>query len=71
MTPISLHSLAPVMRDVRHAVENSKPFYDMLSDALVWSDELPPTFVREFHLLRPVLRHRTSLILVERSEFEP
>lgn len=40
--------------------------YDVASDSLVWSDELPQQGVfriKELWCLRPILRYRTSLIL--------
>lgn len=38
--------------------------YDVMSDALVWTDELPRSrAVRDLWCLRPVLRFRTGLML--------
>ena len=39
--------------------------YDVMSDALIWSDELPDLTtipIRKLWCLRPVLRYRTSPI---------
>jgi hypothetical protein len=46
--------------------------YDIMSDALVWSDERPKgRLVRELWCLRPVFRYRTGLILgLELTEFQ-
>ena len=41
-------------------------FYELMSDALVWSDEIPDLDtgdVRDFHCLRFVFRYRTTLML--------
>ncbi len=41
-------------------------FYELMSDALVWSDEIPDLNsgnVRDFHCLRFVFRYRTTLML--------
>lgn len=47
--------------------------YDLMSDALIWSDERPTNLsVRELWCLRPVFRYRTGLILgLELAEFRP
>lgn len=51
----------------------AQPAYDLMSDSLVWPDEIPPgRRARELWCLRPVLRYRTGLILgLEISEFSP
>lgn len=49
----------------------AKVSYDAASDALVWSDELPPPGqfrVRELWCIRPLLRYRTSLILAQQED---
>ena len=49
----------------------AKLYYELMSDALVWSDELLRTGrAREHWCLRPVFRYRTGLILgIELTEF--
>ncbi len=47
--------------------------YDVMSDALFWSDEIPfadgiTLRVRDLWCLRPVLRYRTSLIICTPEE---
>lgn len=71
MDVANLHIIAVAFQDVRHAAPDAEVFYDMLSDGLVWSDELPQEFLRDIHLVRPVLRHRTCIILGEPSHYEP
>lgn len=60
-----LTHIASVMNSLR-ATPEAQMSYDAVSDALVWSDELPRPGqfrVRELWCLRPVLRYRTSVIL--------
>jgi hypothetical protein len=67
-----LEIIAPDMERMR--LDNgAKPGYDLMSDSLVWPDEIPPgRRARELWCLRPVLRFRTGLILgLELSEFQP
>ena len=60
-----LARIASVMNSLR-ATPEAQVSYDVASDALVWSDELPQPGqfrVRELWCLRPVLRYRSSIIL--------
>lgn len=60
-----LAAIAPRMRELKPAPEASV-FYELMSDALVWSDEIPDLEtgdVRTFHCLRFVFRYRTTLML--------
>ena len=46
-------------------------FYELMSDALVWNDEIPDLQtgdVRDFHCLRFVFRYRTTLMLGQPDE---
>jgi hypothetical protein len=65
-----LHRIAGVFAAIREVAADAKPHYDMLSDALFWSDEFPREWCDEIHLIRPLLRHRTCLIITEESPFE-
>jgi hypothetical protein len=60
-----MHAIAGRMRALRPAPEASV-FYELMSDALVWSDEIPDLDTGgagEFHCLRFVFRYRTTLII--------
>ncbi len=60
-----LAAIAPRMRDLKPAPQASV-FYELMSDALVWSDEIPDLEtgdVRVYHCLRFVFRYRTTLML--------
>jgi hypothetical protein len=61
----SLRAIAALMQVLRSS-PGAVLSYELLSDALVWSDEVPELEGREdkrFGPLRCVLRYRTSLIL--------
>jgi len=65
MTPIEL---AHIAHDMNAMIFHSDATvaYDMMSDSLLWSDEIPPLGTHRpsaFWSLRPVLRYRTSIIL--------
>lgn len=50
---------------------NARVLYDLFADALYWTDELPRGSGPEplgYSCLRPILRHRTSLIAHEGDE---
>ena len=51
--------------------EQATVHYDIMSDALVWSDERPRhRRARELWCMRPIFRYRTGLIIgLELSEF--
>ena len=60
-----LAAVAPRMRELAPAPDASV-FYELMSDALVWSDEIPDLAsgdVRTFQCLRFVFRYRTTLIV--------
>ncbi|HVS34564.1 MAG TPA: hypothetical protein VMS17_03215 [Gemmataceae bacterium] len=60
-----LRAIADQMRLLR-AAPGASVFYELMSDSLVWSDEIPDLEtgdVRAFHCLRYVFRYRTTLIL--------
>ena len=60
-----LVAIAPRMRELKPA-PGASVFYELMSDALVWSDEIPDLEtgdVRTFHCLRFVFRYRTTLML--------
>ena len=48
---------------------SSVPHYEVLSDALVWTDELPDAHPQEWDAIRMVLRHRTCVIIGVDSPF--
>lgn len=70
MNPLDLQAAAPLFRRICDPVTGAEPFYEMLSHALVWTDELPDEPPSEWQAIRPVLRHRTCIILGEASEYE-
>jgi hypothetical protein len=60
-----LQAIAVRMRELKPA-PGASVFYELMSDALVWSDEIPDLEsgdVRAFHCLRFVFRYRTTLII--------
>ncbi len=60
-----LRAIAERMRALKPA-PGASVFYELMSDSLVWSDEIPDLAsgdVRPFHCLRFVFRYRTTLIL--------
>ena len=62
-----LARIADEMDNVRES-RNAEIGYDLLADAITWSDEYPSQPTRpmaEFQCLRLVLRHRTTLLLEE------
>ena len=67
-----LQNLAPDMESMR-IDPSAQPAYDLMSDSLVWPDEIPTgRRSRELWCLRPVLRYRTGIILgMDISEFRP
>jgi hypothetical protein len=67
-----LQNLAPDMENMR-IDHSAQPAYDLMSDSLVWPDEIPTgKRARELWCLRPMLRYRTGLILgMDISEFRP
>ena len=66
MTSIEqLATIAEIMNSQRFD-KDATVSYDLMSDALVWSDEFPQLFgrrLRDFWCIRPVLRHRTLIII--------
>jgi hypothetical protein len=74
MGPEDLDKAAPLFREIAVADPRSSVFYEILSDSLMWSDETPEVTEerdpRDWWCIRPVLRHRTCLILGIASEFE-
>jgi hypothetical protein len=69
-------------KDLRHIADSLNSLeihkeatlhYELMSDALVWSDEIPRhRRARELWCLRPIWRYRTGLILgLELDEFRP
>jgi hypothetical protein len=62
-----LRAIALRMRELKPA-PGATVFYELMSDALVWSDEIPDLEtgdVRAYHCLRFVFRYRTTLMLGE------
>jgi len=58
-----LETIAPRMNSMRYDV-SAELRYDMMSDALWWSDERPAfNDAKDHWCLRPVLRYRTSVIV--------
>ena len=60
-----LRAIAVRMRDLKPAA-GASIFYELMSDALVWNDEIPDLekgAAREFHCLRFLFRYRTTLII--------
>lgn len=65
MSPQQLQDIAADMNAMQYRVDAAVG-YDLLSDSLLWSDEMPELGdhrPRDFWCLRPVLRYRTTLIL--------
>ncbi len=61
----NLHAIADRLRQLKPAPD-ATVFYELTSDALVWSDEIPDLDtgdVSEFHCLRYVFRFRTTLMM--------
>lgn len=66
-----IQRIAKYFRPLKVAAPDAAPFYDMLSDAIVWRDELPPDGSSEkWWQIRLVLNHRTCLLLSRPSDFE-
>jgi hypothetical protein len=60
-----LADIAELMRGLVRSPD-AKMFYELLSDSLIWTDEIPevePTRVAGLRSLRYVFRYRTSLML--------
>lgn len=60
-----LRALAPVLNQLS-ADPHARVHYELMSDALIWSDELPPD--QECPCLRGVFRYRTTLMLGKPEE---
>lgn len=58
-----IQRIAKYFRAIRVPAGDAAPFYDMLSDAIVWSDELPGGSSEKWWQIRLVLNHRTCLLL--------
>jgi hypothetical protein len=69
MNPDALREIAALFASQRAAAWDATPRYDMLSDSLVWTNELPEPDGRNVSPIRPVIRHRTCLILGIPPEF--
>ena len=78
--PVDYSRFGETLNRIRCPVPNAEPYYDAMSDGLVWSDEtalieklkLDSDF--EWHLisaLRPVWHHRARLICGESSDYQP
>lgn len=75
LTPADRVRLSRILQNLRLS-SNATFFYDIMSDALVWTDETPPLggsyTVHHTWYLRPVFRYRSSLIEgIPDSRFEP
>ena len=70
----ALVRLAPLMRD-RKPFPVATIFYDVLSDAIIWSDEMPDLQelrkIDGWQVMRLVLHFRTQLILGRPEESDP
>jgi hypothetical protein len=64
-----LHRAARHFRTITTRDPSSVPHYEVLSDALVWTDELPVAHPQEWDAIRMVLRHRTCVIIGVDSPF--
>ncbi len=65
-----LRSIADRMRKLKPAPK-ATVFYELMSNALVWSDEIPDLEtgdVHDFHCLRFVFRFRTTLMMGKPDE---
>jgi hypothetical protein len=65
-----LRAVAVRMRELQPA-PGASVFYELMSDALVWSDEIPDLergAAHEFHCLRFLFRFRTTLIIGKPEE---
>ena len=65
-----LRAIAGRMRELKPA-PGASVFYELMSDALVWDDEIPDLEtgnVGEFHCLRFVFRYRTTLLIGQPDE---
>ncbi len=63
-----MRSLAEHFAPISTPLPDARPVYDMVSNAILWSDELPEGDSSEWASIRFVLRHRTCLITGEASE---
>ena len=71
MNPADLTRSASLFRGLHTKAPDAYPSYDMMSHALVWTDEIPEEEDPEkWWAIRKVLRHRTCLMLSETSEYE-
>lgn len=66
----SLKAAAQVFQEQDTPSPDAHPFYDMLSDAILWSDELPEELPEGWTVVRCVFRHRTCLLLGIEPEYE-
>jgi hypothetical protein len=60
-----LRTIADRMRQLK-PIPEATVFYELTSDALVWSDEIPDLEtgdVRDFHCLRYIFRFRTTVMM--------
>ena len=65
-----LRAIADRMQKLKPAPE-ATVFYELMSDALVWSDEIPDLEtgrISDFHCLRFVFRFRTTLMMGKPDE---
>lgn len=66
----AMKRIAPLFARIRLPSPDAAARYDMLSDAIIWSDELPSDSPEQWWDIRPGLRHRTCLILGVESPFQ-
>ena len=73
VSPDQLANIADDMKAMKVQAD-ADLYYDLLSDSLQWSDEIPPLgnhSPRDFWCLRLIFRYRTTLILQQPDqEFE-
>jgi len=62
-----LEFVAPLFKALHTPSPGAQPTYDMITDSLVWSDELPDAQPNLWWAIRPVLHHRTCIILQRAS----
>ncbi len=65
-----IRRIAKYFRRRSVAATDAAPFYEMLSDAIVWTDELPHSSSEHWSEIRLVLNHRTSVMLSRPSKYE-
>lgn len=64
-----LDACASLFRVIRTPDAKAVASYEMVSDAMIWSDELPKSEPSLWWAIRPVLRHRAAVATGEHSDY--